>query len=150
MTRRRVIVAGAVALAVLVLALGWWRRAQLVDQTAAARSLRRTERDEITRTAAAVRAAANRAATIEADSRAVRAESIQLTAVAEGIAHQVESVQRERDDAALAAYYAGGRLRDLRACLDGIERALNQVSVGDPGAAGSLGLVESSCRAAGA
>ncbi len=150
MTRRRVIVAGAVVVAVVILALGWWRRAQLVDQTAAARSLRHTERNEIARTAAAIRAAAGRAAAIEAHSRALRAESIELTAVAEGIAHQVEGVQRERDDAALAAYYAGGRLRDLRACLDGIERALNQVSVGDPGAVRSLGLVGSSCRGAGA
>lgn len=150
MNRRRFTTVGSVLLVVVVVAAGWWRRADLLDQRDVARMTRRTELQEITQTQRRIRATVMRASRIETDNSALRAAATELTATAEGIAHQVEGVQRERDDAALAAYYAGGRVAELRTCLDGIERALNQVSVGDPGAVGSLGLVRSACQAMGA
>ena len=53
----------------------------------------------------------------------------------------------ERDDAVLAAFAANGQVGTLRSCLDGINRALNQVSVGDPGSVGTLDTVRTACRA---
>lgn len=150
MNRRRVIAIVELTLVLLLVVLGWWRRADLLDQRDTAMATRRTEQVAIARTQDRIRATVMRASTIETDNSALRAAATELTATAEGIAREVERVQRERDDAALAAYYAGGRVNELRTCLDGIERALNQVSVGDPGAVGSLGVVRSACRAVGA
>ena len=58
-------------------------------------------------------------------------------------------MEHERDDAVLAAYAANGQVGTLRSCLDGINRALNQVSVGDPGSTRTLDSVRSACRAVG-
>jgi hypothetical protein len=149
MTRRTVAVV-AVVLVVLLVAAGWWRRARLEDETAVARADRRTEALEITRTRARLRTVLLRAAQVETDNAALRATATELTGTALGLANQIAGVQRERDDASLAAFYAGHRVADLHTCLDGVERALNQVSVGDPGAVASLGAVTTACRAVGA
>jgi hypothetical protein len=149
MTRRSLAVT-AVVLVVLLVAAGWWRRARLEDETAVARANRRTETHEITRTQAQLRKVLFTAARIETDNAALRATATELTGTALGLANQISGVQRERDDASLAAFYAGHRVADLHTCLDGLERALNQVSVGDPGAVTSLGAVTTACRAVGA
>jgi hypothetical protein len=64
---------------------------------------------------------------IEAASVTARAEAADLRTVADDVAAQVTAVTKERDDAGLAAFFANGRVGTLRTCLDGINRALNQV-----------------------
>jgi len=44
----------------------------------------------------------------------------------------------------------GGQVGRMRECLDGINRALNQISVGDPNGPNTLASVRSACRAVGA
>jgi hypothetical protein len=70
-----------------------------------------------------------------------------LRGVADGVAAQIAAVQQQRDDAVLAAFVANGQVTTLRTCLDGINRALNQVSVGDAGSVRTLDSVRSACRA---
>ena len=87
-----------------------------------------------------------RAGALELENVGVRKEAADLRAVADGVAVQIQGVEHERDDAVLAAYAANGQVGTLRACLDGINRALNQVSVGDPGSVRTLDSVRSACR----
>jgi hypothetical protein len=149
-THRRRVAIAAVALVLVLVTLGWWRRARLQDETAAARAGRRTELHAIARMEHRLDATLLRAAKLEIDNAATRATATEVTVTAAGLANEIVGAQRERDDAALAVFYAGHRLADLRTCLDGLERALNQASVGDPGAATSLGAVTTVCRAVGA
>lgn len=150
MSRRR---AGAVIVLTLVVALlglGWWRRSQLIDERASARSTRHHELQLLAATRDHVRRTLIRAGAIESDNAALRAGATELTGVAQGLSTQIASVQRERDDAAVAAFFAGGQAGQLRTCLEGIDRALNQVSVGDPTAVRSLATVRGACQAVGA
>lgn len=147
MTRRR---AGLIVAAVLVLALvglGIWRRQQLVDERVAARAARTRALATLVRTQRELDRVVRRAGTIELASAGTRKEAADLRSIADGVAVRIQAVERERDDAVLAAYVANGEVGTLRACLDGINRALNQVSVGDPGSVLTLDSVRSACRA---
>jgi hypothetical protein len=149
MTRRR---AGLVVAAILVLTLvglGIWRRQQLVDERAAARTARTHALETLARTQRVLDETVRTAGTIEAGTVTIRKDASDLRAVADGVAAEIRAVERERDDAVLAAYAANGQVGTLRSCLDGINRALNQVSVGDPGSTRTLDSVRSACRAVG-
>ena len=150
MSRRRVAIAIAVTLVVVLVGAGWWRRARLEDERDAARRARRADLATLARVRTELRDTVVRAASIETDNASLRANATELTAVAQGLADQIRGVEKERDDAALAAWVAGGQVGALRTCLDGLNRALNQVSVGDPAAVRTLGTVQSECRAVGA
>jgi len=147
MTRRR---AGLVVVTVLVLTLvglGIWRRQQLVDERDAARVARTRARAALVVTRRELDRTVRRAGAIETANVTTRAQADQLRTVADGISAEIKAVERQRDDAVLAAYAANGQVGRLRACLDGINRALNQVSVGDPASVGTLDSVRSACRA---
>ena len=146
MTSRR---AGLIVAAVVVVALvglGIWRRQQLVDERAAARTARTHALATLARTRLDLERVVRRAGAIELTNVDTRAEAADLRAVADGVAHEITDVERQRDDAVLAAYAANGEVGTLRACLDGINRALNQVSIGDPGSTRTLDSVRSACR----
>jgi hypothetical protein len=146
MTRRR---AGLIVVAVLVLTLvglGIWRRQQLMDERDAARAARTRALATLARTQRVLDATVRTAGALETANLGTRREAAELRRIADGIATEIRTVERQRDDAVLAAYAAMGQVGSLRTCLDGINRALNQVSVGDPGSVGTLDSVRSSCR----
>ena len=139
------IVAGVMV--VVLVGLGIWRRSQLIEERNAARA----DRAQTQHTLRSVR---NRiidvtitAGAIETESAATRDEARELVAIAESLAGEASAVQKERDTAAVIALVAGGQVNQLRSCLDGINRALNQVSVGDPNSVATLGAVRNDCRA---
>jgi uncharacterized protein HemX len=147
MTRRG---AGLILVVVLALALvgvGWWRRAQLMDERDAARTARTHALATFARTQIELETTIERAGALETESDALRRQADELQRTADGVATQVAAVSKERDDDVVAAYAANGLVGTLRACLDGINRALNQVSVGDPGSVRTLDSVRSACRA---
>jgi hypothetical protein len=147
MTRRG---AGPIAVAVVVVALlglGVWRRQQLVDERDAARGARTRALALIASTQAELDRTVRRAGAIETANVGVRTQADELRRVADGVSAQIAAVGRERDDAVLAAYAANGQVGALRSCLDGINRALNQVSVGDPDSVRTLDSVRTACRA---
>jgi hypothetical protein len=147
MTRRRAGLAVVVVVVVALLGLGIWRRQQLVDERDAARVARRHALATLALTRVELARTSRRAGAIESASVTVRAEAADLRTVADDVAAQVTAVTKERDDAALATYFANGQVGTLRTCLDGINRALNQVSVGDPNSVGTLETVRNACRA---
>jgi hypothetical protein len=149
MTRRRAGLVVAVVLVLTLVGLGIWRRQQLVDERDAAQAARTRALATIARTQHVLDDTVRTAGTIEAGNVSIRKEAVDLRAVADGIAVEIRAVARERDDAVLAAYAANGQVGTLRSCLDGINRALNQVSVGDPGSTRTLETVRSACRAVG-
>jgi hypothetical protein len=147
MTRRR---AGLIVVVVLVLALagaGLWRRQQLVDERDVARAARARALTALALTRRRLELTVLHAGEIETTNLATRKEADDLRAAADGVAAEIRTVEQARDDAVLAAFAANGQVATLRTCLDGINRALNQVSVGDPGSVGTLDSVRSACRA---
>lgn len=147
MTRRR---AGLIAVAIIVLTLvglGIWRRQQLVDERDAARAARTRALATLAETRRVLGTTVRAAGTLESANVTTHKEAADLRAIADGVATQIQSVAHERDDAVLAAFAANGQVGTLRTCLDGINRALNQVSVGDPGSVGTLEAVRNACRA---
>ena len=147
MTRGR---AGLIVVTVLVLALvglGFWRRQQLMDQRDAARDARTSALATLVRTQRVLDATVRTAGALETENIGTREQAAALRKIADGVATQTRAVEHERDDAVLAAYTANGQVGTLRTCLDGINRALNQVSVNDPGSTGTLNSVRTSCRA---
>jgi hypothetical protein len=147
MTRRRAGFIVAVVLVLTLVGLGIGRRQQLVDEGDAARVARARARAALVVTRRALDRTVRLAGAIETANVTTRTQADELRAVAEGVATQVAAVARQRDDAVLATYAANGQVGRLRACLDGINRALNQVSVGDPTSVGTLDSVRSACRA---
>ena len=147
MTRRGAGLVVAVVLVVALLGLGIWRRQQLMDERDAARTARRHALATLARTQVELTRVSRQAGTIETASVGVRADAAGLRKIADDVAAQVTVVSKERDDAMLAAYFANGQVGTLRTCLDGINRALNQVSVGDPNSVQTLGTVRDACRA---
>lgn len=138
----------AVTLVVLVLVgLGVWRRQVLVDERADARADRVHALARLHATRLALQRTIVRAGAVEAGNLDTRQEAGELRTLADGVVTQLRAVEKERDDAVLAAFVANGQVDALRSCLDGINRALNQVSVGDQGSASTLASVRSSCRA---
>ena len=147
MTRRRAGLVVAAVLVVVLVGLGVWRRQQLVDERDAARAARHRALTAIAKTQVTLERTVRRAGELETANVGVRQEADGLRKVADGVAAQIAAVTHERDDAVLAAFVANGQVSTLRSCLDGINRALNQVSVGDPGSVRTLESVRSACRA---
>jgi hypothetical protein len=147
MTRPRAGLVVAVVLVVALLGLGIWRRQQLTDERDTARTARRHALATLARTQVELSRTSRQAGAIETSSVGVRAEAAGLRKVADDVAAQVTVVTKQRDDAVLAAYFANGQVGSLRTCLDGINRALNQVSVGDPNSVRTLETVRVACRA---
>jgi hypothetical protein len=146
MLRGRRAVVAIVLVAALCVGLGLWRRATLLDERTAADAARRRATELTARvrqgvTVARETADAVAAATVSFDRRAQELEQ-----QANLLADRVRELERRRDDAALSTYLTGGELGALRDCLDGVTRALNQVSVNDPAAVGALEAVARACR----
>lgn len=150
MNRRRAGLAAALVVVVVLVGAGFVRRAGLIDEAAAAREDRRTARAELRRAQAEIVRVVRRAGAVETATAGTRKNASDLQGVADELATRLAAIGRERDDTVLAAYVANGQLTQLRACLDGVTRALNEVSVGDTHAAGTLGSVRTACEAAGA
>jgi hypothetical protein len=127
--------------------LGIWRRQQLADDRDAARAARTSALAKLADTRRVLGATVRAAGRLETANVATHQQAADLRALAERVAAEIQSVTRERDDAVLAAFAANGQVGTLRSCLDGINRALNQVSVGDPGSVGTLDTVRTACRA---
>jgi hypothetical protein len=147
MTRRRAGLIAAIVVTVALVGVGLWRRAQLMDERDAARVARTHALAEYARTQIALQQTIDRADAIETANVELRREADDLTKTADDVAAQVTAVGKQRDDDVLAAYAANGLVGTLRSCLDGINRALNQVSVDDPGSVRTLDSVRSACRA---
>ncbi len=142
-----------IAIIVIVLTLvgfGGWRRAELIAERSTARADRVAAIHQLRRIRQGLRTAASASGAVESDTLATRHASEELVSLTEDLAGQITLVQRQRDDAAISAYLAGGQVGRLRECLDGINRALNQISVGDPSGPDTLNRVSSACRAVGA
>ena len=137
-------------LVVTLVGLGVWRRAQLVHE----RSMVREDRVEAIHSLHALRhrlvTASLAAGAVETDTLDTRHAAEELVTVAETVAGRIQSVEKARDDAAIGAVVAGGQVGRMRECLDGINRALNQISVGDPNGPNTLNGVRNACRAVGA
>ena len=146
--RRWLIVIGLIT-AILV-GSGLWRRSQLIDERAHARTERVRALRDLTALRRGLAAATRAVGAVEADTAAARGATATLVANAETLVAQIRVVERARDDAALVAFVANGQVGRMRECLDGINRALNEVTVGDPKAVATLVGVRVSCRAVGA
>ncbi len=150
MTRGRV---GIAALGVLVLALigvGLWKHQVLTaDRDAADRRTARARR-ELRAATARMRELKAAAGSLETDNAETRRLTDELIGVAATLTDQIDEVQRARDDVALGAWLAAGQVPALRECLAGVNRALNQVSVGDPRSVTTLAEVRTQCRSVGA
>ena len=146
--RRWLIVIGLIT-AILV-GSGLWRRAQLIDERAHARTERVRALRDLTALQRGLATATRAIGAVEANTAAARGTTVELVASAETLVAQIRVVERARDDAALAAFVANGQVGRMRECLDGINRALNEVTVGDPKGVATLVSVRASCRAVGA
>ena len=146
--RRWIIVIGLVTVALV--GVGVWRRATLVNERSQARAERRTALARLARTSKSLVGATARALETETATGAVRTTTIELVRLADDLTVQIRTLEKSRDDAAIAAWVAGGQVGQMRDCLGGINRALNQVSVGDPKSVSTLASVRTSCRAVGA
>ena len=146
--RRWIIVIGLVTVALV--GVGGWRRATLMHERGAARSERRTALARLARTRTSLIAATARAVATEQSAGAVRATTTELVRIADDLTVQIRTLEKSRDDAAITAWVAGGQVGQMRNCLGGVNRALNQVSVGDPKSVSTLASVRTSCRAVGA
>ena len=149
LTGRRWLIAMGIVVLVLV-GLGVWRRAQLVQERTEARAHRVEALQTLHRLREGLVTASLAAGAVEADTLATRRAAEQIVSQAEGLAGQIHVVEQARDDAAVSAVIAGGQVSRMRECLDGINRALNQISVGDPNGPSTLAGVRSACRAVGA
>lgn len=146
--RRWIIVIGLVTVALV--GVGVWRRATLMNERTDARAERRIALARLARTRTSLIAATVRAGKIEHATATVRATTTELVRIADDLTAQIRTLEKSRDDAAIAAWVAGGQVGQLRDCLGGVNRALNQVSVGDPKSVSTLASVRTSCRAVGA
>ncbi|MEO6469103.1 MAG: hypothetical protein ABIP21_08385 [Acidimicrobiia bacterium] len=146
--RRLIIVIGLVTIALV--GLGVWRRTTLTNEREVARAERRIALARLAQTRKSLVGATLRAGAIEHATAEVRATTTELVRIADDLTVQIRTLEKSRDDAAIAAWVAGGQVGQMRECLGGINRALNQVSVGDPKSVSTLAGVRSSCRAVGA
>ena len=146
--RRWIIVIGLVTVALV--GVGVWRRATLVHERSQARAERRTALARLARTRQSLTTATERARRTEGATAAVRSTTAELVRIADDLTLQIRTLEKSRDDAAIAAWVAGGQVGKMRDCLGGVNRALNQVSVGDPKSVSTLASVRTSCRAVGA
>ncbi len=146
--RRWLIVIGLVTVALV--GVGQWRRASLMNERAHARAERRTALARLAQTRISLSAVTVRAGEIEHATATVSATTTELVRIADDLTAQIRTLEKSRDDAAIAAWVAGGQVGQMRDCLGGINRALNQVSVGDPTSVSTLAGVRTSCRAVGA
>jgi hypothetical protein len=73
----------------------------------------------------------------------------QLRAMADAVRQQLELTKATQTATEAGAFEQGTRANNLRACLVGVQQALNQLAVGDGGEIKSLKAVEGACRAAG-
>jgi hypothetical protein len=150
MTRGRV---GIAALGVLVLALlgiGLWKHQTLTADRDAAHRRTARARGELRTVTAEMRELRAAAGSLETDNAETRRLTDELIGVTATVTAQIDEVQHARDDAALAAWLAAGQVPALRECLAGVNRALNQVSVGDPRSVTTLVEVQTECRSVGA
>lgn len=147
MTRGRLwlLVAGVVVLTLV--GLGLWRRSQLLDERDAARATRTQTLATLATTRRILQQTTVAAGSLEADTAETQRSARELVGIANSISGQIAAVQQERDDDALNAWIAGGQVSQLRECLAGITRALNEVSVADPHATSTLGEVRQVCQA---
>ena len=139
-----------VAVVLVLIGFGVWKHGQLVDERATARAHRIDAIHELRRLRNDFVAASIAAGTVERSTVDTRHDSEGLVTTTESVAGQILAVTKERDDAAVSAFLAGGQIGRLRECLDGINRALNQISVGDPNGPNTLSKVSGACRAVGA
>ena len=146
--RRWLIVMGIVVLTLV--GLGVWRRAELVHERAVARADRIQSIHQLRELRQGLRTASLAAGAVETSTLATRHAAEQIVSQAENLVGQIHTVEQIRDDAAISAVVAGGQVGRMRECLDGINRALNQISVGDPNGPNTLASVRSACRAVGA
>ena len=151
MSRGRLVgISVAVLLVVVLIACGWWRRNQSIGESKRARAQAARLHTRIEQVRVATARARRTAGAIETDARSDEKEADGLTAIAETLADEIRVLERARDDAAVETWLAGGQVSELRRCLDGVTRALNQMSVGDSGSVTTLGRVRTACEAAGA
>lgn len=135
---------------VALVGVGMWRRATLMNERGVARAERRTALARLARTRTSLIAATVRAGELKHTTAGVRATTTELVRIADDLTVQIRTLEKSRDDAAIAAWVAGGQVSQMRDCLGGVNRALNQVSVGDPKSVSTLASVRTSCRAVGA
>ncbi len=147
MTRGRLWLLLVGVLVLTLVGLGLWRRSQLLDERDAARATRTQTLATLATTRRALVRTIITAGSLEADTAATQRSAQELVGIANSISDQIVAVQHERDDDALNAWIAGGQVSQLRECLAGITRALNEVSVGDPHATATLGAVRQVCQA---
>lgn len=147
MTRGRLWLLVAGALVLTLVGLGLWRRSQLIDERASAQTARTRATANLMATRHRLEQTSVDAGSLEADTAETQRSARELVGIANSIAGEIVAVQHERDDDALNAWIAGGQVSQLRECLAGITRALNEVSVGDPHATSTLGAVRQVCRA---
>lgn len=146
---RRWLIVIAVVTVVLV-GLGLWRRSTLIDERTRARAERGRALHQLHALRQGIVNASTAAGAVEVDNLALRDATQSLIATASALTDQIRGVEQARDDAALNTFVVGGQIGKMRECLDGVTRALNQVSVGDEHAVGTLNSVQSACRAVGA
>jgi hypothetical protein len=147
--RQRAAIAVAAAVAALI-GLGQWRRADLMAERSAARADRVAAIHQLHGLREGLRIASSASGAVESDTLVTRHASEALVTLTGDLAAQITMVERQRNDAAIGAYVAGGQVGRLRECLDGVNRALNQISVGDPNGPNTLNAVRGACRAVGA
>lgn len=137
-----------IATVVLIL-LGLWRRDALLTEAAEARRDRTTALTSLTTLRTRIRNTVLASRSLEADNAATLDAAKDLERTLDDVAVKIQVTEQERDDTAVSAYIAGGQLGQLRECLDGITRALNQVAVGDPNSISTLEAAGPACRAVG-
>ncbi len=147
MTRGRLWLLVAGVLVLTLVGLGLWRRSQLLDERDAARATRTQTLATLATTRRTLQQTTVAAGSLEADTAETQRSARELVGIANSISDQIVAVQHERDDDALNAWIAGGHVSQLRECLAGITRALNEVSVADPHATSTLGGVRQVCQA---
>lgn len=135
---------------VTLVGLGLWRRSTLIDERTRARAERTRALHQLHALRQGIVNASRTAGAVEADNLALSDATQSLIATATALTEQIRAVEQARDDAALNTFVVGGQIGKMRECLDGVTRALNQVSVGDDHAVGTLNSVQSACRAVGA
>lgn len=148
--RARIIVAVAVAACLVIAGVAWWWRT--VDRREEARA--DTERSRV----AAVLAETSHDLAVATDERDTAEVVIERTTqardtlnqMAADLQSQLDRVRSERDTTALDALATGVRAGAVAQCLQGVQQALNQLSVGDRGGIASLQRVEGPCREASA
>ena len=133
----------------LLVAGSWWRIT--LDRDGQSRALTEIGRTAsvLVDTRSSLAGALVDAGTTEAVTERTVQERDALTGVAASLQAQIASTRSQRNDSAIAAFTTGARAGVLAVCLGGVQQALNQLSVGDIGALGSLKKVEQPCREAG-